>query len=474
MGIRTGEQFLAGLRDGRAVWIDGTRVDDVTAHPELQGCAREIAAYYDLQHQEEYRDLFTIKSPTTGEPVSRAYQTPETSEDLIRWREMIETVMRLNGGTMGRLPEYMATIMVGLYDVRGLLAEENLEYAPRIEAYFEYIRDNDLSLTHSFADAPRDARIPRTEFENLRVVEEREDGIVVRGVKSVASLAPFADEYLSLAPNRPGLLASEIAYFATPVNTPGLRIYCRPSVAKPASDDHPLSSRFDEQDAWIVFDDVFVPMERVFYLHKTEGHRDLLGQMLVWSFFHILTRMAVKAEVLSGVGTAITDYLARDNMATQLSRVELYSYAETLRAFVRSAELDPVHTVSGYLAPNPTFVTMGRIHAVEQMPRMLQIVRELSGSGLLMAPGVPDFANEQIRADVERYLVGVDTLAPERFQLLKLAREYTSEAFGARQLLFEMHNAGAHLTTKQKMAATYDASEHVALAKRLAGVKSSG
>jgi aromatic ring hydroxylase len=388
---------------------------------------------------------------------------------------MIELLMRRNGGTMGRLPEYMASIMVGLYDIRNLLGEEDPAFARNVESYFEYVRENDLALTHSFADAPRDTRLARGEFENLRVVEERPDGIVVRGVKSVATLAPYADEYLALAPNRPGLAPDEIVYFAVPVDTRGLRVYCRPSASGPATKDFPLSARFDEMDAWVVFDDVLVPSDRVFYLHRREGHRDLLGRMLAWAFYHILIRMAVKAEVLAGIATAITDYLGKQEaLATQLSLVDLYSYAETLRAFVRAAEDDPVPSVSGFVVPNPTQITLGRIHAVDRQPQMLQLVRELSGSGLLMAPGHDDFDNPAIRADVERYLIGPDSMAADRFQLLKLAREYTSESFGARQLLFEMHNAGAQLTTKQRLAASYDASAHVRLAKQLAGIEPTG
>jgi aromatic ring hydroxylase len=220
---------------------------------------------------------------------------------------------------------------------------------------------------------------------------------------------------------------------------------------------------------------VLVPSDRVFYLHRREGHRDLLGRMLAWAFYHILIRMAVKAEVLAGIATAISDYLGKQEaLATQLSLVDLYSYAETLRAFVRAAEDDPVPSVSGFVVPNPTQITLGRIHAVDRLPQMLQLVRELSGSGLLMAPGHDDFGNPAIRADVERYLIGPDSMAADRFQLLKLAREYTSESFGARQLLFEMHNAGAQLTTKQRLAASYDASAHVRLAKQLAGIEPTG
>ena len=471
MGIRRGSEYLEGIRDEREVWLEGKRVDDVTTHPQLEGCANALAEVYDLQHDPRYQDLLTMTSPTTGERVSLGYIEPRTVDDLIRRREMIEFLMRRTGGTAGRLPEYMASIVMGLYDVRHLLAEDDPAFESNVADYMAYVRDNDLSLTHSFADAPHDARLSRDQFENLRVVEERSDGVVIRGVKSVATLGPYADEYLALAPNRPGLSSDEIVYFAVPVATQGLHMYCRPSFSKANVADHPLSSRFDEMDAWVIFDNVFVPRDRVFYLHRTESHRDLLNQILSWAFYHILIRMACKAEVLAGIGAAISDYLGKqEQVPIQLALCELYSYVETMKAFIRAAEAEAVTTESGLLIPNPTYITLGRIHGVERQPHVLQLVRELSGSGLVMAPGEAEMDNPDISSDVQRYLVGPDVRAPERFRLLKLAWEYTSESFGSRQLLFEMHNAGAHLVTQQRLVRTYDTTEHVKLAKQLAGI----
>ena len=470
MAIRTGKEYLDGLRDDRQLWLDGERVDDVTTHPGLSGFAQTMADVYDLQHDDRYRDLLTMESPTSGDLVSLGYVLPKSIDELIARREMIEFLARRSGGTLGRLPEYMATIVTGLYDVRAVLAAEKPEYEKNITDYLEFCRENDLSITHSFADAPRDARIPREEFHNLRVVEQRDDGLVVHGVKSVATLAPFADEYVALAPNRPGLASEEIVYFAVPVNTPGLRMYCRRSFAQPAASHTPLSAGYDEQDSWVVFDNVFVPAERVFYLQRTEVHMGLLQQILPWAFYHILIRMACKAEALAGIGALITDYLGRNDQQTQLYLCELYGYVETLRSFLAAAEQNALTTDGGHLIPNPTQITLGRIHSVDRHPQILQIVRELCGSGILMAPVAEDMANPEIVADIDKYLVGPDTNTLDRYRLLNLAWEYAGDSFGARQLLFEMHNAGAQLRTKQRLADTYDTESFKRLAKDLAGI----
>src|SRR5258708_5795883 len=202
MAIRRGEAYLAGLQDEREIWLEGKRVDDVTTHPDLAACAQSVAEVYDLQHDPSCQDILTMVLPD-GERVSRGFAEPRSVQDLVARREMIEFLMRRSGGTTGRLPEYMAAIMVGLHDVRHILGAEDPGFADNVAEYFGYIRANDLALTHSFADAPRDGRLSRDKFENLRVVEERAHGTVIRGVHSVAPRPPPASHNLPPPPLRP-------------------------------------------------------------------------------------------------------------------------------------------------------------------------------------------------------------------------------------------------------------------------------
>ena len=191
-------------------------------------------------------------------------------------------------------------------------------------------------------------------------------------MKSVATLAPYADEYIALAPNRPGLAADEIVYFAVPVATPGLRTYCRQPLSNPVTEAHPLSAWYDEMDAWVVFDDVFVPRDRVFYLQRKDAHLGLLNQILALAFYHILIRIACKAEVLAGICAAVSDHLGKeDQQLTQLALCDMYGYVETLRLPRRGRAAgrdDPLQ--HGH--PQPTQITLGRIHSVDRQPEILQ------------------------------------------------------------------------------------------------------
>jgi aromatic ring hydroxylase len=229
-------------------------------------------------------------------------------------------------------------------------------------------------------------------------------------------------------------------------------------------------------DAIVVFDDVFVPWERVFYLRRSP-ELDLAFEVRLFQGaiglgpWYVLVRMAVKAEVLLGICAAITESQGSTTQpSVQTALADVMIYLETLRAFIQAAEANPVRSPSGLTLPDPTMSLAARTFAIERYPSLLQHIRELCGPGLLMAPGQADLHNPDIGPQLHRYFVAHDEAAPERFRLLKPAWEYACDSFGSRQLLFEMYNVGSLATNKQRLASTYDTSPCVALARELAGI----
>ncbi|HXG36498.1 MAG TPA: 4-hydroxyphenylacetate 3-hydroxylase N-terminal domain-containing protein [Dehalococcoidia bacterium] len=477
MAIRTGTEYLESIRDGRNVWLAGDKVADVTTHPALAGCAQALAETYDLQFDPAYKDVLTMPSPSTGEPVSAGYLLPRSLEDLQRRRQLTELLARHSGATAGRLNEYLSIILVGLYDARDILAEANPAFAENATAYFEYCRENDLCVTHAFIDPERDRSRPPSDFEFLKVVEKRADGIVIRGGKEVATLSPYSNELVGLTLGRPGLQPEEVIYFATPVDVKGLKLFCRQSLVPQYPEDHPLSSHWDEMDALVVFEDVFIPWERVFYLRESHPedmsvYMRLFQRVVAWAGWHILARLAVKAEVLTGICAAMVDYLGTSKQPpVQLALSDAIVYVETLRALISAAEHEAVPSPSGLLMPNPTKVFVGRVYGVQNLPPLLQMMRELCGSGILMSPTEEELKDPEIGPYIYRFFVGKDERAPERFRMLKLAWDYACDSFGGRQLLFEMYNARSLHTNRLGLAASYDLGPFVRLAKKLAGIE---
>lgn len=469
MSLRRGADYLASLRDGREVWLRGERVD-VTAHPQLAGCARTFADVFDLQHEPAHRDLLTMPSPTSGEPVSLSYLPPRTPEDLTRKRLMMETLMRRTGAVVGRLPQHAASIVLGLYDVRDTLSAEDPTFGPHAAAYLEHCRENDLAVCLAFHEPQRDRNRADAGEKSLHVVDERHDGIVVRGVRGVATSAPYSNEVLVLTLPRPGLQPDEVLFFACPIAAPGLRLVCREPYAPRYPAEHPIAAS-DEMDAWLVFEDVFVPHTRVFYGRRADLLPTLFPQILDWAFHYGILRMAIKAEVLAGITAAIADYLGKSAQPhVQVGLADALCYAEIVRALVQEAERTAITSQSGLLAPNPAKILVGRIYAIEREPHVLQALREVCGSGILMAPAQADLANAAAGDYLRRYLVGEDERAPDRFRLLQLAWDYVADSFGSRQLLFDMYNTGDLHSNKLRLAQDYDTRPLTALAHQLAGV----
>jgi aromatic ring hydroxylase len=475
MPIRRGEQYLDSLRDGRRVWLQGESVD-VTEHPRLAGCARSVAAVYDLQHDPAHQELLTMISPATGQRVSLAYLLPHSVEDLTRQRKMYEFLVRRAGGVAARLPQHLATVVLGLHDSRDIFGQENPAFAENVTRYFEHCRENDLSIATIFNDPFHHRSHPESKQEYLRVVERRPDGIVVRGAKGVGTQAPYANEILCLTQPRPNLQPDEVMYFAVPVNSQGIQLICRESLTSPNPEDHPLNPRWDEMDAMVLFDDVFIPWNRVFYLRQSQPEdpglyaRLFQGAMGIGPWY-VLVRLAVKAEVLLGICAAMAEYLGTSKQPhVQIALADAIIYMETMRAFIHAAEMNPVRSQSGLTLPNWTPAQAGRIFSIEGYPQMLQLMRELCGSGILMSPSQADMNNPEVGQQIRRYFVGENERTQEMFRMLKLVWEYACDSFGSRQLLFEMFNVASLATNKQRLVSAYDLSPFVRLAKELAGI----
>src|SRR5256712_13755027 len=282
MGARTGRQYIEGLRDqSREVWLRGKRVKDVTTHPGLANGVRAIASLYEMQHDPTLRDEMTWLSPTSGERVGLSFIIPRTREELERRRVMMLHWARATCGMMGRSPDFMNVTFAAWAGAAPYFAQGRPEFGENITRYYEYIRENDLTLTHALINLQRSRTVSGVfnleQGTALSVVRETDAGVVVRGARILATLGPMSDEIAVYSPRvaRHTEKHSPFAInFAIPCGTPGLKFLCRESFDLGRSHfEHPLGSRFEEMDCVVFFDDVLVPWERVFLL----GDVDLLN-----------------------------------------------------------------------------------------------------------------------------------------------------------------------------------------------------
>ena len=454
MPAKTGHQYIANLRENPAeVWMRGERVKDVTTHPALAGGAKSVAALYDRQHDPAVRDEMVFPSPSSGDPVGMSFMVPRTIEDLLLRRKMMTHWAWVGCGMMARTPDFMNVSIAGWAGAAEYFGQNRPEFADNVRRYFEHIRENDVTLTHTLVNLqPRRASGVLDRLDDqvaLTVVKETDAGIVVRGSRVLATLGPLSDE-IAVYPTRTHMIGPEswrqAFSFAIPNSTPGLKFICRESFDYGRSNfDHPLGSRFEEMDCIVFFDDVLVPWERVFLLGDVDmcNNYGIATQSTTHSGYQVVNRCAVKTEFILGLAQLMADTLGSGELQHVQERIaEIIIHLETLKACMRASEADAAPNDYGVMCPAQGPISVGRaLYPMTIYPRLAEIV-QLLGSGNLMAlPSEGDF-DAAIGPEVERYLTTDTADARERVRLFRLAWDVACSAFGGRQVLYERFFGG--------------------------------
>ena len=456
MAARTGAAFLQGLRDERTVWLGGEKVEDVTEHPALKGAAHSLANLFDLQF--EQADACLIPDAETGEQINVSHLLPRSPEDIERRRRCFEVYAEASVGLMGRTPDYLNVTFAGFAGTPSIWgAEGNEAYYQNLVSYQKQMAREDLSLTHTiihptvdrserdFAGGDRD--VP------LHKVGETDRGIVVRGARVLATLAPFSDE-IAVYPALP-LPEDADAYalaFCVPMATPGLIFLCRDSAALQQQHfDKPLSTRFDEQDAFVIFDDVEVPRERLFI----DGNLDVYNNALqkTWApnvMQQCMIRAQTKLEFAWGLAARMADILNDTSNATQLLLGEIKSYASIVESACRLAEREARDYGDGYWFPIDRPYQPLRAWVPKWMPRVGEIMQVIGSHNLLAAPSRGQLDDETLRPLIDKYMHGANGVDAEaRAAVFRLAWDFCGTALAARNELYERYYFGSaprHMT----------------------------
>src|ERR1700716_1304607 len=279
--MRTGAQYLRSLDDGRQIFLDGERIGKVVEHPAFREAARNMAKLFDIAAAPHMRERMTFPSPKTGAPVWRAYQIPRSHADLKARRLFSETWAEASFGLMGRTPDHVGGFFTGFAAVPGVFAVGGQQFADNVAKFYEHLRDNHLYASYAIVPPQIDRSKPAHKQSDptlhAGVVKERDDGIVISGAQQLATGGIFSD-YLHLSCIHP-LAPGDENYangLVVPINAPGLKLYSRRAFAHAGTNafDYPLTSRFDESDSYVIFENVFVPWEHVYIYRNLEICRD--------------------------------------------------------------------------------------------------------------------------------------------------------------------------------------------------------
>lgn len=454
MGIRTGAQYIQGLRSRQPeIWLQGRKVTDVCEEAVFRQPIHEIAKLYDMQHDEKYQKKITHVCQETGERVNNAFLVAKTPEELQAKRALYEAYAEATFGLMGRTPDFLNVVLTSLYSNAAFLERYNPQWAENVKNYYKHVRDQDLFLTHAIInpqnDRSKSSHEQKDVYTHLGAVKETPEGLIVRGAKMLATLAPITDEVIIYS--FPGFKSGDERYalaFAIPIDTPGLRIICR----EPMQDgirsvyDHPLASRFEEMDAVLVFNDVLVPWERLFLYNNVEAANLLypktgIGQQPA---HQTGVRGLLKLQFATEVAMRLADSIGVDvypNVQNNLG--ELAQSLESLRALLRTAELDYETLPSGELMPG--YVQLETIRGLlpKLYPRAIEVIQIIGAGGLLMSPTDGDMEHPELAGDMEKFYAGREGISgTDRVRLFKLAWDLCGEAFGQRLLQYERYYTG--------------------------------
>jgi len=440
---------------------------DVGKHPAFAGPVRRIADTYDLARSGGAAAAATFVDPQTGARHSNMWLVPRSAEDLGARRRVHRLWAEPSFGLMGRTPDHVACVLTAFAAWRQLFDRGGQRFGDNVVQYHALARDRDLYVTYGIVplqiDRAQPAHRQPEPFLYLGVARERDDGIVVRGSQGITTGAVLADEmFISyITPLVEGDQDYAIS-FVTPANAPGIRIYPRRPYAQGVTSvyDYPLSSRFDEVDCTVVFDDVFVPWERVFVyknvglvnaqFHESPSH--------TLANFQSLVRFTVKLEFMAGLALKLAEMhgaAAKPEVQVPLGG-DIAALCATFEAIVQAAERNPL-VLEGVARPHPQYVYAGMSLQRRLIVDMMRAIRELAGGGFQQLPSSEaTFESPETRADAERFLRGASASARERVKLWKLAWDFVGSEFGGRQLQYEMFYSAAQPVVNTRMFRSYD------------------
>ncbi len=450
--LRSGSDYLASINDGRKIYIGGETVSDVTTHPAFRNTARAFAELYDLKRAAENVDAMSYEED--GERHSIWYLQAKSKDDLRKRRNGHRQMAQWSYGLLGRSPDHVATFVTGLTMMPSLFENNRKGFGENLVNYYKHLRDNDLFASYVVI-GPQGARNPELYNREgrtapaLQATKEMDDGIVLNGMKMLGTGAVFSDvtwvgNLLPLAPDQKG----QAVTCAVPMNAPGLSIWARKSFEQHALGpiDSPFSSRMDESDAVVVFEDVKVPWENVFLLDDVSMSREMYFRTPshVMGNHQAVVRFLEKLRMILGIAykaAELNDVLQVPAVRETLSK--LAASEASLSGLIAGSIEDAEQIDGGYVHVNRRELYAALLWCTNNYHLVAETVREMLGAGPFQMPADSSFLNDpSLREKFSHYWAGTKGTAEERLKFMKLAWDYLGSELASRHGQYERFYAG--------------------------------
>lgn len=454
--LKSGKEHLEGIRDGRVIYIGGERVEDVTIHPAFKNAALTIAAMYDMKADESIRETMAFQE--NGEWYSMYYLRPTSREDLHKRMQAHQKIADMTYGMIGRSYDHVSSFVTGMSMKPDVFDDGQRGFGDNLINYYRHMRENDIYATYAVLP-PQAARNPEFyEKQNLpvptlRVVEEKDDGIIISGMKMLATAGVFCDEIwignlLPLAPNQ----SKEAVTCTIKVNDPGVTLWSRQPIEKNARNefDMPLTYRYDETDSMVMCDNVKVPWERVFVLDDPDRARGIYIETPGHCFgnHQANVRFLSKLRLLVGLCSRVTQSTGANQIpAVRETLGDLAAQEACLAAMIAGQIQDYEDWPGGdegYVCFNRRYMYAALNFCTQNYSIFVDKLRELCGGGVFQMPASVDIMlNDTLREDFEKYWLTPQMDALERTKLFKLAWDLVGSEFAGRHQQYEKFYAGA-------------------------------
>jgi 4-hydroxyphenylacetate 3-monooxygenase len=447
--IKTGAEHLETLRDGRVVYIGREKVTDVTTHPAFRHAAHSIARIYDLKADPARRDELTFEE--NGQRYSNYFRRARSRADLEARTALHRLIAQSSHGLIGRSPDHVSSFVTGMSTAPEVFGQ----YADNLVRYYEHMRDNDIYATYAVIP-PQAARNPEfyvkkdMPIPTLRVVREEDDGVVISGMKMLATGAVFANEIWigNLIPLAPTQLAESITC-AIPCNAPGLTLWARKPLERDAQVEfeNPLTYRYDETDSMVMCQEVKVPWERVFVNNDAILARDIYIKTPAHCYGNHQSnvRFHTKMQLLVGLASRITQASGADQIpAVRETLGRMAALEATLGGMIAGQIQDAEAWPAGHTTYNRRYMYAALNWCTESHSAIIDTVRELCGGGVFQMPADISVMQEpHLRELFETFWQTPQMGAVERMKLFKLAWDLVGTEFAGRHQQYEKFYAGA-------------------------------
>lgn len=448
--IRTGAEYRESIRGTRDVYIDGAKVKDVTSHPSFKPLVDIRARIYDMAHEPETQDVMTVKDGNDINAIGNAL--PHTQEDWWAKRRATDTVFEDIGGVVTRVGDETVGEMWSLYDGQDVLNEVDPQFSKNIEQHIMRVLKHDPFHVSANTDPKGDrSKAPQDQDPDmlLHVVKETDAGIVVRGAKyeTAAAYANQAFTKPTIANWGNAALSDYAVGFICDLNSPNMKFICRSGFAGarggcPRADhrDYPLANRFDEIDTLVIFDNVLIPWENVLFYRHTKAAAFIRSTLHRYSAYAYVQRTLKTADMMIGAALFNVRQTGLEKQpAVQEKLATLAVWRESISAHLTAAIALAEKSPAGLLMPNQSMLYTGRVAALEPLPRMMHLARELCGGQLCVTPNAASFDNEETKPWLDKYYsINDEWQSDDRRKLLAFARDLINSDYAGHRLTFQL------------------------------------